>query len=127
MTRLKGMTLSRFIVECQQLYPEATGQFTSFAMRSSITETSPFSPRWKNMPLLVRSALTSSPPVWAATVSERAIRGRASLDPQDHWRAPELQALLHYFREWAHRSGPIHAPPEIHCRRLHWGPRRYRD
>jgi fructose-1,6-bisphosphatase I len=29
MADLKGMTLSRFIVECQQRYPEATGQFTS--------------------------------------------------------------------------------------------------
>jgi len=29
MADLKGMTLSRFIVECQQRYPEASGQFTS--------------------------------------------------------------------------------------------------
>jgi fructose-1,6-bisphosphatase I len=29
MTDLKGMTLSRFIVECERRHPEATGQFTS--------------------------------------------------------------------------------------------------
>ncbi len=29
MADLRGMTLSRFIVECQQRYPEASGQFTS--------------------------------------------------------------------------------------------------
>ena len=29
MTNLKGMTLNRFIVECQHRYPEATGEFTS--------------------------------------------------------------------------------------------------
>jgi hypothetical protein len=37
-----------------------------------MARTSSFSPRWKNMPLLVRSALPSSPPVLVATVAERA-------------------------------------------------------
>ena len=47
-------------------------------MRASMRWTSAVSPRWKNMPSLVRSALTSSPPVAVATVSERAMRGRAA-------------------------------------------------
>lgn len=33
---LKGMTLSRFIVECQQLYPDATGQFTGLLIELTI-------------------------------------------------------------------------------------------
>lgn len=36
MANLKGMTLSRFIVECQQLYPDATGQFTSLLLELTI-------------------------------------------------------------------------------------------
>jgi fructose-1,6-bisphosphatase I len=36
MTALKGMTLSRFIVECQHLYPEATGQFTGLLLDLTI-------------------------------------------------------------------------------------------
>jgi fructose-1,6-bisphosphatase I len=36
MTDLKGMTLSRFIVECQQRYPEATGEFTSLLLDITI-------------------------------------------------------------------------------------------
>ncbi|HZM16430.1 MAG TPA: class 1 fructose-bisphosphatase [Candidatus Krumholzibacteria bacterium] len=36
MTFLKGMTLSRFIVECQQRYPEATGEFTSLLLELTI-------------------------------------------------------------------------------------------
>ena len=36
MTVLKGMTLSRFIVECQQSYPEATGEFTSLLLELTI-------------------------------------------------------------------------------------------
>ena len=36
MTVLKGMTLSRFIVECQQRYPEATGEFTSLLLELTI-------------------------------------------------------------------------------------------
>ena len=36
MTPLKGMTLSRFIVECQHKYPEATGEFTSLLLELTI-------------------------------------------------------------------------------------------
>ena len=36
MPDLKGMTLSRFIVECQQRYPQATGQFTSLLLELTI-------------------------------------------------------------------------------------------
>ncbi len=36
MRPLKGMTLSRFIVECQQRYPEATGEFTSLLLELTI-------------------------------------------------------------------------------------------
>ena len=36
MTPLKGMTLSRFIVECQQKYPDATGEFTSLLLELTI-------------------------------------------------------------------------------------------
>jgi fructose-1,6-bisphosphatase I len=35
-TSLKGMTLSRFIVECQQRYPDATGQFTGLLLELTI-------------------------------------------------------------------------------------------
>ena len=35
-TNLKGMTLSRFIVECQQRYPDATGQFTGLLLELTI-------------------------------------------------------------------------------------------
>ena len=45
-------------------------------MRASMRWISGFSPRSKNMPLLVRSGLSSSPPVAVCTVSERASRGR---------------------------------------------------
>ena len=60
------------------------GQFTSLAMRASMVFTSSFSPRWKNMPWLVRSSLTSSPPVLVATVSERLMRGLASAISASH-------------------------------------------
>ena len=53
-------------------------------MRSSMVCTSALSPRWKNMPSLVRSSFTSSPPVWVATVSERAMRGRAAAIRASH-------------------------------------------
>ena len=36
MPQLKGMTLSRFIVECQQRYPQATGAFTSLLLELTI-------------------------------------------------------------------------------------------
>ncbi len=36
MPQLKGMTLSRFIVECQQRYPQATGTFTSLLLELTI-------------------------------------------------------------------------------------------
>jgi fructose-1,6-bisphosphatase I len=36
MPELKGMTLSRFIVECQQRYPQATGAFTSLLLELTI-------------------------------------------------------------------------------------------
>ena len=36
MPRLHGMTLSRFIVECQQRYPKATGEFTSLLLELTI-------------------------------------------------------------------------------------------
>jgi len=36
MASLKGMTLSRFIVECQRLYPDATGQFTGLLLDITI-------------------------------------------------------------------------------------------
>src|SRR5256885_12752525 len=53
-------------------------------MRSSSWLTMPVSPRWKNMPLLVRSSLISSPPLCVATVSERAMRGRAAAMMASH-------------------------------------------
>jgi len=36
MASLRGMTLSRFIVECQQRYPDATGEFTSLLLELTI-------------------------------------------------------------------------------------------
>jgi len=36
MTDLRGMTLSRFIVECQHLHPDATGQFTGLLLELTI-------------------------------------------------------------------------------------------
>ncbi len=36
MANLRGMTLSRFIVECQQRYPDATGEFTSLLLELTI-------------------------------------------------------------------------------------------
>ena len=53
-------------------------------MRASMRVISSLSPRLKNMPLLVRSGLSSSPPVWVCTVSERAMRGRAAAIRASH-------------------------------------------
>jgi hypothetical protein len=36
------------------------------------------------MPLLVRSSLTASPPLWLSTVSERCMRGRAAAMMASH-------------------------------------------
>ncbi|MDT4861536.1 hypothetical protein FQZ97_961440 [compost metagenome] len=64
--------------------PFSSGQFTRRAMRASMRRTSSLSPRVKNMPLLVRSGLSSSPPVWVCTVRERARRGRAASMSASH-------------------------------------------
>ena len=62
------------------------------------------------MPLLVRSSLTSSPPVLVATVSERAIRGLASSISSSHsWsdsRLPNttIRGLSITFNTWTRRS-----------------------
>ena len=53
-------------------------------MRASSKPIKVVSPRWKNMPSLVRTALISSPPVLACTVRDRAMRGRALATSSAH-------------------------------------------
>ena len=100
----------------------STGQCSSAAMRCSMRWISGASPRSKNMPSLVRAALTSLPPLRWSTVSERASRGARQLHQrvafgigqetaeQHHARALHRQQHLHLAvgqaqHRWAPRSG----------------------
>ena len=79
-------------------------------MRRSMRWISGDSPRSKNMPSLVRAALTSLPPVVLSTVSERARRGRASSTRASHSAVGEQAAEDHHARQ-LHRQQHAHRMP----------------